>query len=210
MNPVFEVVGYAASGFIVLSLLQKSILRLRTIGLAGSLSFIAYGLLIDAIPIVVVNVLTASIHVWFLRKLTLRKGDVFEILHVAPESTYLRAFLDHYRDDIGRHQPEFSLDLARHDLTAFVLRDLVPAGLLIGSRNEDGSVDLDLDYAIPAYRDFRMGKWVFSHESGLFPDQEGHLVTATATTTSHEAYLLRMGFTEAGEGRFSVFVRPPD
>ena len=193
MNPVFEVVGYAASAFIVLSLLQKSILRLRLIGLAGSITFIAYGLLINAIPIAAVNVLTASIHVWYLRKLALRKGDVFEILHVAPESRYLQAFLTHYEDDIRKFQPEFDHDQEVHNLTAFVLRDLVPAGLLVGTNHPDGSVDLDLDYAIPAYRDFRMGSWVFSAESGLFPDGD-HTVTARATTEAHARYLAKMGF----------------
>jgi hypothetical protein len=206
VNPVFEAVGYIASGFIVVSLIQKSILRLRLVGLAGSLSFIAYGFLIDALPIVAVNVLTASIHVWFLRKLTLRTGDVFEILHVAPESRYLAAFLRHHSEDIGRYQPEFSIEPSRHDLTAFVLRDLVPAGLLIGTRRVDGSVDLDLDYAIPAYRDFRMGRWVFSDESGLFSDRDGHIVRATATTDAHASYLRRMGFAQVDDGLFEVTV----
>lgn len=208
MNPAFEIVGYVASGFIVLSLIQKSILRLRIVGLAGSASFIAYGALIDAIPIVAVNILTATIHIWFLRKLTLKKGDVFEILQVAPESRYLQAFLEHYAPDIARYQPEFSHDQQVHDLSAFVLRDLVPAGLLIGSRRSDGSIDLDLDYAIPAYRDFRMGQWVFSADSGLFPDQAGHAVRATATTEAHAAYLRRMGFTDAGSGSFELVVVP--
>ena len=198
VNPVFEIVGYAGSAFIVLSLLQKSILRLRIIGLLGSVTFVVYGLLINAIPIAAVNVLTAGIHVWFLRKLAVRKADVFEVLHVAPESRYLRAFLAHHASDIGRFQPEFRLDPGRHDLTAFVLRDMVPAGLLVGTVHSDGSVDLELDYAIPAYRDFRMGSWVFSAQSGLFPDG-GHTVTARATTEAHARYLSKMGFTQTDE-----------
>lgn len=208
MNPLFEVVGYVASAFIVLSLLQKSILRLRLIGLAGSLTFIAYGLLIGAIPIAAVNVLTASIHIWYLRKLLTRPNEVFQILHVSPESRYLQAFLDHHGQDIARYQPEFTLDPALHDLTAFVLRDLVPAGLLIGSTTSPGDVDLALDYAIPAYRDFRMGRWVFSDESGLFAERDGHTVRAVATTPDHATYLRRMGFEEVASGAFELVVRP--
>lgn len=201
MTPIFEVVGYIASGLIVLSIVQKSILRLRIIGLGGSFAFIAYGVLISAYPIVAVNILTASIHIWFLRKLTARKSEVFEILHVAPESRYLRRFLDHYRSDISRFQPDFAFEPRAHDLTAFVLRDLVPAGLLVGSRAEDGSVELGLDYAIPAYRDFRMGAWVFSRESGLFVDDEVHRVVTSATTPEHARYLRRMGFTDVSDSR---------
>lgn len=204
MNPVFEAVGYLGSGLIVLSLLQKSILRLRIVGLAGSVSFVVYGLLINAIPIAAVNVLTAAIHVWFLRKLAVHKSEVFEILHVDPTSSYLAAFLRHHGEDIARFQPEFRHDASRYDLTAFVLRDMVPAGLLVGTTAPDGSLDLVLDYAIPAYRDFRMGAWVFSSESGLLDPGTHHLVRATATTDAHARYLRRMGFTESDTeaGRF--------
>lgn len=197
MNPAFEAVGYLGSALIVLSLLQKSILRLRVVGLAGSISFIVYGVLINAIPIAAVNVLTAGIHVWFLRKLAVRKSEVFEILHVDPTSTYLDAFLRHHGRDIAKFQPEFRLDAEPYDLTAFVLRDLVPAGLLVGRTRSDGSLDLALDYAIPEYRDFRMGAWVFSAESGLLEHGDQPIVRAMATTEAHARYLRRMGFDES-------------
>lgn len=208
MNPIFEAVGYLASAFIVLSLLQKSILRLRIVGLVGSLTFIAYGLLINAIPIAAVNVLTAGIHIWYLRKLAVRKDEVFEILHVDTASSYLRAFLEHHAADIARFQPEFALEPEQHDLTAFVLRDLVPAGLLVGSTNDDGTIDLALDYAIPAYRDFRMGAWVFSPKSKLLPSDLPVVINATATTEAHARYLRRMGFAETEAGAFQLTTSP--
>ena len=81
---LIEVVGYAASALIVISITQKSIFRLRLLGFVGSLVFLAYSIVIAAYPIAVVNVIAASIHAWYLRKLIRRKEEVFRILHVLP------------------------------------------------------------------------------------------------------------------------------
>ena len=67
-SAIVEVVGYIGSGLVILSLLQKSILRLRTIGLVASLTFLIYSVSIEAYPIAVVNVVAASIHLYYLRK----------------------------------------------------------------------------------------------------------------------------------------------
>ena len=92
-NVAIEAVGYLASALIVLSITQKSILRLRLLGFAGGLTFLVYSLAIGAYPIAVVNVIAASIHAWYLRKLIRRKDEVFRVLHVLPESRYLLDFL---------------------------------------------------------------------------------------------------------------------
>ena len=47
---VYELIGYAGSALVVLSLMQRSILRLRVIGLIGSVVFLVYSLLIGAYP----------------------------------------------------------------------------------------------------------------------------------------------------------------
>ena len=57
---LIEVIGYIGSGLVILSLLQKSILRLRTIGLVASLTFLVYSISIEAYPIAVVNVVAAA------------------------------------------------------------------------------------------------------------------------------------------------------
>lgn len=41
-------IGYLGSALVVASLTMRSIMRLRIIGLAGGLTFVAYGYLIDA------------------------------------------------------------------------------------------------------------------------------------------------------------------
>lgn len=191
-----ELIGYVASGLIVLSITQKSILRLRLLGLAGGVVFLVYSLLIEAYPIAALNLIAASIHLWYLRKLIRRKEEVFRVLRVLPESRYLHDFLDFYRDEIqGLYQPEFEYAPNSDLVTAFVLRDMVPAGLLIGEPRDDDTFEVKLDFVIPQYRDFKIGSYVYSASSALFGDREPSLVWATASNKEHAAYLRRMGFT---------------
>lgn len=190
-----EVIGYVASGLIILSITQKSILRLRLLGLAGGLIFLVYALLIEAYPIAAVNIIASSIHLWRLRKLVRRKDEVFRVLPVRPESRYLHDFLDFYRGEIqGHYQPEFDYVPGPDLLTAFVLRDMVPAGLLIGERRDDDTFEVKLDFVIPQYRDFKIGSYVYSRASTLFGDEAPSSVWATASNKDHAAYLRRMGF----------------
>ncbi len=93
-NILIEVIGYTGSALVILSLLQKSILRLRMIGFVASSTFLIYSIAIEAYPIAVVNVVAASIHLYYLRKLLRRKNEVFTILRMRPESRYLAYFLD--------------------------------------------------------------------------------------------------------------------
>jgi hypothetical protein len=66
---LYELIGYLASGLIVVSLLMSSILRLRLIGLVGAISFTAYGVLIDAYPIAVANGAIIFIHIFHLTRM---------------------------------------------------------------------------------------------------------------------------------------------
>lgn len=204
---LIELVGYVASALIVVSITQKSILRLRLLGLLGSLVFLAYSLIIGAYPIAVVNVIAAMVHAWFLRKLIRRKDEVFRILRVDPESVYLRDFLEFYRDEIqGRYQPDFVYEPNPRQVTAFILRDMVPAGLMIGEPEADGTFRVDLDFVIPQYRDFKIGSYVYSPDSDLLTGMSPTCVFAHASNPDHAKYLSRMGFAECTDtpGRFEI------
>ena len=198
-----EGIGYLGSALVIASLAQKSILRLRLIGLGGSTTFFAYSLLIEAYPIAVVNVIAGTIHVYYLRKLILRPEEVFSTLGVRPNSLYLQRFLEFHSDDIARFQPEFRHDLPDHMFTVLLLRDMVPAGLVV-FRADGDQFKIVLDYAIPEYRDFKLGRYLFSEKSGVFA--AGSMLWSPASTPEHAAYLQRMGFSRTADDRFEVTI----
>ncbi len=78
---------------------------------------------------------------------------------------------------------------------------MVPAGLLV-YRDDGGPLKVVLDYAIPEYRDFKLGRYVFSDKSGIFVP--GTRLWSFATSPEHATYLEKMGFTETVDDRFEL------
>jgi hypothetical protein len=104
---VATLIGYLGSALVVASLSMRSILKLRIIGLAGAFTFVAYGYLIDAWPIVLTNVVIVGIQLAFLREI-LTAEEYFRLLEVRPDSPYLDVFLDRYGSEIAKIWPDFS------------------------------------------------------------------------------------------------------
>ncbi len=196
-----ELVGYLASALVVLSLTMTSVVRLRTISLVGSSTFVVYGVLIESIPIILTNAAIAVINVVFLaRELnpTSSRGRDLGASRIRPDSPFLLDFVEFHLDDIRSFQPEFEMP-AGDDVVALMLtRDGLPAGLLVGRRDGE-RLAIDLDYVLRAYRDSRIGRWLFGTGSGVFRSLGVTELTADARTDAHIGYLERVGFTRAGD-----------
>ena len=192
---VYELVGYAGSALVIGSIIQRSIFKLRVIGLIGSITFLVYGILIDAPPIVIVNVLGGSIHAYYLTRLIRSPAEIFNVLRVRPDSRLMAHFLEFHQSDIEKGmQPDFIYEESDDQITSFILRDLVPAGLFVGRRHVDRTVEILLDYVSPEYRDFKIGAYLYSKAAGLFYDPTLTTLWADTTDTDYVAYLRRMNF----------------
>lgn len=197
---MIEAVGYLGSALVVVSLLMTRILRLRVIGLMGSATFLAYGLLIGSAPIVITNVVIVIINATFLWRAT-RVKEWFSLLEVRPDSQYLDEFLRFYHDDILVYQPDWNGDIGDSAITLLVLRDMQPAMAIVGAVGP-GEMELRLDYAIPRFNDYRMGKFLYGSNAAFFLDRGITTIAASARTKPYIRYLEKMGFTEAGAGRY--------
>ena len=194
-DALIQVIGYAGSTLVILSLLQKSILRLRAIGLVASSTFLIYSIAIAAYPIAVVNVVAAAIHLYYLRRLLRRQNEVFTTLRMRPESRYLAYFLDFYKEDIAkRYQPDFVYEPGPKTLAIFLLRDMVPAGLVVANVHGDSSIEILLDYVIPQYRDFKLANWLYSEDSGLFTEAKCRCAWTRVAGEEQETYFTKVGF----------------
>lgn len=186
-----EAVGYLASALVVLSLTMTSVVRLRTISLAGSIAFVVYGAMLGAVPILISNAVIAAINVWFLRSELGMKRDL-GASQIPSDSPFLTDFVHFHLDDIHRFQPDFRMP----DEPCFALvltRDGLPAGAFVGERRGD-ELEVVLDYVMRAYRDSRLGDWLFGRGAALFRQAGiGRLVTRPGND-AHREYLERMGF----------------
>jgi hypothetical protein len=192
-----ELIGYLGSILVAISLMMKSLLRLRLINLFGALFFTTYGILLRAYPVAVLNGLIVCIDVYYLLQM-LRQKDFFTFLEVSPKSEYLRAFVDFYKDDITAiipsytHQPEESL------LCFFILRNMVPAGLFITSVHGE-EAHVQLDYVIPNYRDFQVARFIFEDNAVFFSQRGIQRFVSESGSDFHRSYLEKMEFVKKGE-----------
>jgi hypothetical protein len=206
---VLEIVGYAASVLVAISLMMSSILKLRLINLAGSIAFVIYGALIGAYPVAVVNLMIVFINLYYLRQM-LGSREFFRLLEVSPRSGYLRAFLDYHAAEIRRFLPGFNYAPREGQLVFFVLRDMVPAGVFIGEREGEGTLRAVLDFVIPKYRDFKTGRYVFRDQTAFFREHDVREIVSDPGSRVHSEYLRRMGFVPvnpadpAGPHRLSI------
>lgn len=194
---IVELIGYVGSAFVVVSLTRTSILKLRLFGLAGAAFFVVYSVIIEAYPIAVVNIVIVGIHLYFLRGLLSRKSELFTTLEVRGDSRYLDYFLRFHEDDIRNYREDFRFEPREDQIRVFVLRDLVPAGLLIGRPCADHAFEVELDYVIPRYRDLRIAEFLFSPSSGVFTDPLCKRAWSRPGTSSNVEYLEKMGFERA-------------
>ena len=206
---VYELVGYVASVLVAVSLTMSSILRLRLINLVGSLAFTVYGTLIHAYPVAAVNGFIVLINLYYLRKM-FGTREYFRLLSVEADSEYLRYFLTFHDREIRRYLPEFLYAPSPQQVTVFILRDLIPAGLFIGKVEAGGVLRVKLDFVIPQYRDFKIGRYLFTEQADYFRGQGVRQIVTAAGNAEHAAYLRRIGFVpgqdEDGEAEYRLDV----
>lgn len=203
-----EILGYAASALIALSMLMRSLVRLRLVNLAGGLAMLAYGIAIVAWPVVLVNLITVSINVvhltWLLRE------PSFRLLSVElGQSAYVGEFLRFYGDDIARFHPAFDLDAIAAPEGFFILRDMVPAGIMVYEANDDGAMWVHLDYVAPPYRDLKNARYAYDQQAPALMDRGfDHWRTGGSHMTPvHRRYMAKIGFS-ADPTRPAELIRP--
>jgi hypothetical protein len=200
LSHLYELIGYTGSLLIATSLSMKSLQRLRIVNMAGASFFILYGILIRALPIVLLNSLTLSVNAYSLWRMW-QKRDYFTLMQVRADSAYLRRFLEFYRREISEFIPTYRFKPDELQVVVFILRNMLPVGLVI-VKPEGEAARIFLDFVIPGYRDFRAGKFLFE-ESAEFYRQKGiHVLSTAPGSAKHETYLKRMGFHSEADGRY--------
>jgi len=70
MNTInyLEFLGYLASTLVAISLMMRSLTKLRVINLSGSLLFTIYGFSIGAYPVAALNAFIVLVNIFYLQK----------------------------------------------------------------------------------------------------------------------------------------------
>ena len=82
---------------------------------------------------------------------------------------------------------------------------MVPAGVFLASEYDKSTLQIELDFVIPEYRDFKIGRYVFENRKDYFLDM-GYSKFVSATANDEQIkYLLKMGFVKQEENGKSYY-----
>lgn len=194
MDIWLEWLGYIASAIVLVSLLMTSLKKLRWINLVGALLFGSYGFLIGSIPTGIMNLGIAVIDIYFIYKMSSNK-EFFKLLSVEHNnSDYYSSFVEFYQNDMNKFQNIDLLDEKLADVKVFTLRNMNPAALFVGKKHSDDTLEVLLDYAVPQFRDFKLGQYLFESQKDYFIEKGYNKLLAYADNEKHMKYLEKMGF----------------
>jgi hypothetical protein len=206
MQNYVEWFGYAASVVVAVSLLMSSLIRLRWINMVGALMFTAYGLMIHAYPVALLNFTIAGINVYYLTR-TYRRKDQFKVVPAGADGALLAEFLRDQEHGIRRYFPGFALAPETPEVAFFTLRNAHVAGVILSRRLTPDTLLLTLDYVTPEYRDFKMGRFVFEECAAVFRERGIARLASEPHSPEHRAYLQKMGFAAGRIGERDLLVR---
>ena len=194
--------GYIASVLLAISLMVNNDLRFRWLNTMGCMAFIVYGILIHALPVILTNSLLLLINGFYLIKIY-RATEHFDLLEFEPGVGLIKKFLSFYGKDINAYFPEFSAITAANNIRFVVLRDIVIANIFAASLDENGIADVNINYTVAKYRDFKVGKFIFEKEKKYLASKGvKQLRYSQAIDKKHIKFLEVMGFTkETGNGK---------
>ena len=195
---VLEIIGWAGSAILVVSLLQTNLHRLRWINLVGCVILVGYNAVLGVWPMVGLNVVLAGVNAWHLvRDMRERHDDrAYEILQVDGDDSYLRHVLRVHEADIRRFTPDFVHDPFAEDDAYLVLTGDETIGVTIVRSEPDGVAQVLLDYVTPRYRDRSPGEFVFG-PTGPTRSNGYRLVKTPPGMVA--PYYDRLGFTRVGD-----------
>ncbi|MTI71484.1 MAG: YgjV family protein [Firmicutes bacterium] len=206
MENWFEWLGYLASLIVLVSLLMSSIIKLRWINLLGSSIFSLYGFLIGSFPVGFMNLGISIINIYYLIKIY-SSNEYFKILPIESNSQYLNYFLDFYKEDIKKHINLAKLNIEDFDISFYILRDMVPAGIFLARKYNETTLKVELDFVIPEYRDFKIGNYIYVNNKDFFLKNNYHKLVDFSSNEKHIKYLKKMGFKEELENEKKYFIK---
>ena len=186
--------GYLASLFLIIALLVNGDIKFRIYNILGTISFIIYGIIFSAWPVLLTNVILFCINIYYLRKLYAHKED-FELIEFNGEEKLAIKFLNFYGADIKTYFSNFDETQLRGNLNFVVLRDLVIANIFSAQIQQNGDAVVALNYTIKKYRDFKVGQYIFEKEKQyLLAKGIKRVVYNNVANKSHLHYLKTLGF----------------
>ncbi|HPF81154.1 hypothetical protein [Nostocoides australiense] len=163
-----DILGWAGSALLVVSVMQTRILRLRLLNLAATIALLVFNWGLGIWSMVAMNGVLAALNVYYIAKLQRENtsaSTAYEVIPVDHDEASLTHFLARNGRDIARFNPGFAGP--QSGAAYLIQKGDTTCGVVLVRDIGDGVAQVDLDYVTAPYRDFSPGKFVF-RDSGLF------------------------------------------
>lgn len=198
-STIIELVGYTGSLLVIISMLMTSITKLRVVNSIGCVIFATYALIIRSYPTAAMQFCLLTINLVGLYNLSRNKKQ-YTIAELKNGDSYIRFFIDSQKNDIAKFFPNVD-SLAAEKLSDdeakiyLVSVGTSTAGIMLAQKKSDDSLQIDLDYTTPAYRDCSVGKFLFQYlkENGI------KRLSARSDVAEHISYLTKTGFVKVND-----------
>jgi hypothetical protein len=191
-----EIMGYVASVLLAISLLVNGELKFRWVNSFGCVAFIIYGILINAFPVTLTNVILLLINAFQLAK-AYKAKEAFDLYEFTPGEKIIDKFLQFYDKDIHHYFPGFSLNNSENNIHFIVLRDMAIANIFVAQLTSDGTANVKINYTIPKFRDYKVGRFILDKEKQYLTSKGIKQIMYTSVANkSHLGFLKKMGFTD--------------
>lgn len=190
------IAGYVASLALAISLMVNNDLKFRWLNTIGCISFILYGVLIGAFPVILTNGILLCINLYYLIRIYNTRED-FDVIAFQGEEKLMAKFLSFYDKDIKGYFPQFNMATSKASIRFVVIRDIVVANVFVADLLPDGTALVELNYTVPKYRDYKVGLFLFEQDKTFLLSLGVRRIRYDAVhNANHRRFLRSMGFTE--------------
>ncbi|PLX01304.1 MAG: hypothetical protein C0594_13335 [Marinilabiliales bacterium] len=203
---LYQFIGYQLTVATLLVFVFSLTLRLRWVSFAVSFLMAIYGFVILDWYIAGINLILAfvvAVSIVFIH----RKKEYFRLLEVSNSNKYLHEFIQFYFKEINKTVPYYSFNPDENTMSHILLRNMVVVGVFIAKKKDAKTLVIDLDFVIPEFRDYRMGKHIFYQNQKYFYDKGFKEFHVVSLNKHNDVYLKKMGFREDHSTGERIFVR---
>lgn len=194
-------IGYLASAFLAASLVVSNAFKFRWYSLGGQVTFIIYGFMINAMPVVIANGILLVINIIQMVRLY-QIQEAFDLVQISTHDELISCFIRRNKKDIESYFPEFA-ESNSGDKAFVTLRDLTVANLFIFRMKGEGEANVLINYTIPKYRDYKVGKFIFGQEKEKLLTQGVKKISYDKVShAGHAKFLTLLGFTKLPDGKY--------
>ncbi len=196
-----EIVGYLASLIIALSMTMNSIVKFRWINLVGAITMTIYGFVLGAIPVGILNFFIVVVDIYYLAKIYSTK-ETFETLEIRADNRYLLRFLEFNAKEIQKFFPGFAYISEINTISFFILRDMSVTGIFLAHKIDKHTLCVGLDFVMPAYRDFKNGRYIYLRLKKKFISEGITKIVAPGDSKEYIKYLKKLDFHKNEDGMY--------